>query len=146
MNINPIRQNNNNTVFKAKVIETMYVDKFLGCMLNKSNAKEQLNLWKSVENAISKHPSEKVIFTYIESVSKQNKGVKGVIKTRIDKHTNTDASKSIYNAVWDIWKEILNPKNEEAFHKIFGKEYAPQYKMWWEENVAPFWDKLSKIH
>ena len=145
MNISSVQQNNESPAFGAYLVSTVPVNDFLRTVKMKNNANEYNKLWISIEQAVSKHPSDKYIFTETNCLYEQKNSVIGILKTITDEFVNRDAKRCSYEAVINVWREILNPKNEEAFHKLFGKEYAPQYKAWWEENVAPFWDKLSKI-
>ena len=146
MNISSVQQNNVSPTFCAYLVRTVPVNDFLRTVKMKNNANEYNKLWNSIEQAVSKHPSDKYIFTDTYYSYGQKNSVIGMLKTTSnDTFINRKLKTSSYDAVFNVWKEILNPENEKAFNSLFGEKYAPQYKAWWEENVAPFWDKLSKI-
>lgn len=132
--------------FNAEIVKTTSMEKFYKQLYARPNS-PHIKLWDYVREAVANHPSNSRIYTRVNYFNKNNWWMsRAALSNLSDVYIDKEATNSMYLTVWNAWKNILDPKNKNEFHKLFGKRYAPIYDEWWNKNVMPIWNLLKNIN
>ena len=131
--------------FNAEIVKTTSMEKFYKRLYARPNS-PHITLWNYVRKAVANHPSSSRIYTRVNFFNKNDWMSRGALSNLSDVYIDKDATNSIYLTVWNTWRNILDPKNKNEFHKLFGKRYAPIYNEWWDKNIMPIWKLLNNIN
>ena len=71
-------------------------------------------------------------------------GARGAIESRFANFIDVEpANQNKTHPIKNILRRILDPENKVKFNQLMGSKYDNIYDSWWQENIAPIWDKIN---
>jgi hypothetical protein len=125
--------------FGVRIVNSVQLKKFNSCA-----TKENSQLMTKIIDALGHHPSQVILYPFVENTSKDFYEVQGGIENGVIRLIDTKAEKSSSPApIQNIFRRILDPANKNKFNELTGEKYAQEYDSWWNEYVMPLWQDIE---